>query len=177
VVLGHLLRGADDDSYMLAGDAAHPTCDVCGVKVDPSWVDPAFVPSGRWDFATTYDGYTIVSDRFRAAAADAGGAFIDLVSAPGFYVLDVHETVEFDATRRRTRFEDFCRGCDRYLQVAGATPVFLLSRTVLPDRIVRTDVLFGSFDELHPLLLVGPGLAARLTAASLAGLQVVEVGE
>lgn len=45
----------------------------------------------------------------------------------------------------------------------------------LPDRLVRTDVEFGSGDEKTPLLLVGVRLGQELRAARLKGLELEEV--
>ncbi len=82
---------------------------------------------------------------------------------PGLYLLNVSNVVSFDAERRKTRFEQFCDGCERFRSVAGATPAFLRGvDTPLPDGIYRTDVEFGSDDGRHPVLIVSAGVRDML---------------
>jgi hypothetical protein len=140
---------------------------------DRGWIDPGFKP-GRIDLdaSYTYDGYLIVSERFRSLAAGDGVRFHELPSAPGFYSVVVDNVVQFDTARRRTTFERRCRECDRFFVVAGATPVFLKVTEPLPDTLHRTDIEFGTGDEQHPLIIIGPGLAEALRAASLTGVDL-----
>jgi hypothetical protein len=129
----------------------------------------------RWDVSYTYDGYCVVSDRFREVLGDRGASYIDLPSEPSFFALFATKQVGFDAERRRTRFERFCNECRRFTDVAGATPAFSKEMTLLPNELSRTDVEFGSGDERHPLLLLGPGSAAELRAADLVGLEFTAI--
>lgn len=175
-VLGYCVLGPDNDLHMLGWDAPHPVCPRCGIAVDKEWVDPGFkLAKTRYDLSYTMDGYVIVSERFRGFAHGRGARFIPLPSSGGFYSLRVDEVVPFDTKRRRTRFEDRCDECSRFQTVVGATPVFLVNDTPLPDRFVRTDVEFGSGDEWHPLILVGSGLRDDLHAARLSGLEFLPV--
>ena len=60
-------------------------------------------------------------------------------------------------------FGGFCDGCRCFTEVAGATPAFLVDPPVpLPDEILRTDIEFGTGDELRPLIVVGTGVAEAL---------------
>src|SRR5262249_53131086 len=102
----------------------------------------------------------------------AGTRFIDLPRAAGFSVLEVQDVVRFDTARRRTRFEQPCAACGRHLVVAGATPAFLRIDGALPDRLFPADVECGTGNEQHPLVIAGPGLADRLAAARLEGLDL-----
>ena len=72
-LLGYVLLGPDNDSYMLCGPTPHGTCTGCGWAIDRDWVDPAFrLTRDRYDISETWDLYTIVSDDFRHAAGDRG---------------------------------------------------------------------------------------------------------
>jgi hypothetical protein len=179
VIVGHLLRASDNDSYMYLGDAEPPRCASCGVVSDPRWVDPGFQlpPGKRLDASFTYDGRFVVSDAFRAAAKAFGGAeYAKLPSQPGWSLLLAAEIVRFDVEARGTKLSEFCPACSRFTVVAGATPVFLIAPPKpLPDVFLRTDVEFGTRDELRPLVLVGPGLADALIRARLTGLNLTAV--
>lgn len=57
--------------------------------------------------------------------------------------------------------------------VAGATPAFLRVNQPLLDQLFRTDVEFGSGNEQHPLIVMGPGVAERLRNADLLGIDLL----
>jgi hypothetical protein len=130
----------------------------------------------RFDVSYTYDGYLIVSERFRDIAEEAGTRCISLPSVSGFYSLLVENEVPFDTVRRRTRFEQPCDECGRYFVVAGATPAFLKVEAELPDQMFRTDLEFGTGNEQHPLIIAGPRTADRLLVAGFDGLDLTPVG-
>jgi len=143
---------------MLDGGDGALCCFVCGFVLNHGWINEKFsLKHEQWDISFTYDAYCIVSTRFRDVLGnDRGAIYRALPSEPSLFVLDAIEAVAFDGQRRKTRFENFCEGCGRYRQVIGSTPVFLETTEPLPDRLLRTDIEFGSADALHPLLLVGP---------------------
>jgi hypothetical protein len=145
--------------------------------LDRSWVDPSFALA-RTDLDTsyTYDGYLIVSGRFRSVVGEGNGNFQELPSSPGFFSLTAINELKFDTVRRKTVFDQPCSECGRYFVVAGAIPVFLAEITSIPDVISRTDVEFGTGDEQHPLILTGPGLATRLRRGRLAGVELRAIG-
>lgn len=171
--MGYILGAIDNGQYMLRGDASHPACSTCGMVSDRRWTDPSFsLARSELDASYTYDGYLIVSDRFRVVVGLEGARYDDLPSSPGHYSLTADKELAFDAARRRTRFDRLCSECGRYFDVNGATPVFLVPGTTVPDIISRTDISFGTGDEQHPLILLGPALAARLRAAALSGVEL-----
>jgi hypothetical protein len=143
---------------------------------DRRWVDPSFkLTDDRFDASYTYDGYLIVSERFRSITDGPGVRFIGLLSDPGFYSLVVQNVVMFDAKRRQTIFEQPCGECGRFFVVAGATPVFLMASDPLCDQLFRTDIEFGTGNEQHPLIILGSGLAAQLREADLRGVDLSPV--
>jgi hypothetical protein len=176
MTVGFVLSAPDNDSYMLRGTTQYPACSTCGLVCDREWIDPAFeVQDTRFDASYTYDGYLIVSERFRAITDTPGAHFIDLPSSPGFYSLVIANVVPFDAVRRKTLFEQPCEECDRFFVVAGAKPAFVMVSSALADRLYRTDVEFGTGNEQHPLVVMGPGLAARLRKENLTGVHLQPV--
>src|SRR4051812_22112927 len=148
-VLGYYLGVHADGSHMLGPDTysvppaagfhdwrfgkdgvPHPaTCGTCGRKTDSAYINPAFrVRRRKWDISATYDGYTLVSKRFRDLCERhrwTGVHFASLPADPSFFVLRVLPAVAFDAERRETRFVQPCPTCRAFYGVAGATPVYL----------------------------------------------------
>jgi hypothetical protein len=120
----------------------------------------------------------IVSERFRSVADGLGAVFRELPSEPGYFAMFVtDEVVAFDVEARRVRMSHWCGVCERFTQVAGASPVYLRQWRVLPDRFVTADVWFGSCDGLRQLVFLGPGLGAQLKAAKLKGLDLEAIVE
>jgi hypothetical protein len=186
-IIGYYLGVHEDGSHMLGPDTyrvpaaagfhdwrfgadvvPHPaTCRTCGRKVDPAYVNPAFrVRRRTWDISATYDGYTLVSKRFRVLCERhrwSGVEFAALPADPDFFVLRVAPVVAFDAERRQTRFEQHCPTCDAFYAVVGATPVFLKNVTEpLRGGFFRTDLEFACGPEQHPLTIVGIDVAQVL---------------
>lgn len=121
------LSGPDNDSSMLVNAPASGRCASCGRLLDSGWIDPLFlIAERRFDLSFTYDGYCIVSERFRSVVADRGARYVPLPSEPSFFALFSRQRVPFDAARRQTRFTNRCSECGRWHDVAGATPAFLL---------------------------------------------------
>ena len=148
------------------------TCPTCGRKTDSKYINPDFrLKRRKWDIGITYDGYTIVSERFKQLCKDhrwKGVQFVPLPAEPGFYVLTLVNTVKFDAKRRQTRFEDWCRTCKAYFSVVGATPVYLKEvHEPILNGFFRSDLEFASGHEQHPLMIVGIETAKALKAAKL----------
>jgi hypothetical protein len=177
-MIGYVLGAPDNGSFMLVEDSLAPRCSSCGLVADLGWINPRFdLRDKRFDASYTYDGYLIVSERFRVVADAAGGRYIELPSIPGFYSLVVDRVVPFDSARRGTIFERPCEECGRFYVVAGATPAFLLVDGPLSDDFFRTDVEFGTGDEQTSLIALGAELAATLRAADLAGVDLEEIRE
>lgn len=176
-IIGFAISAVGNDRYMFKGASQPPRCSGCQRILDPTWIDPKFTlrAGRRYDASYTYDSCLIVSDNFRVAAREAEGVtYLRLPQEPGFYRLDISRAAQlsFDTARRHTTFTEYCETCESFTQVAGATPAFLIDPpTPLFDHFMRTDIEFGSYDELGPLPLIGPGLAEKLRKANLTGLE------
>ena len=181
MLLAYQMSIHNDDSYMLGpdtyrvphevryyhwrfgvGGVPHPaTCPACGRKIDSEYVNPTFrVHHRRRDIVTTYDGYHLVSSRFRdfciANNWHRDLRFLPLPADDKYFVLKPSTVLEFDSERRKTRFEQHCSVCNHYFSVIGANPIFL--RGVIEPithGFFRTDLEFASGHEQHPLLILG----------------------
>jgi hypothetical protein len=173
MIVGYTITGEDNDSYMCAssdrvlpGMRGFNVCAECGYRTDYSYTTPAFtLTRKRFDFSYTYDGSCIVSARFREFCLRhqfESEEFRTLPTAKGFYHFLVHRIVPFDAATRKTRFDSLCPSCGFYESVAGATPSFLLVPEPLSDGFWRSDLLFGSRNEKHPLFFVGTRTKDRI---------------
>lgn len=146
----------------------HPaTCETCGRKTDANYVHPKFRAKKRtWDISSTYDGYCIVSSRFRQFCEQQGWRGMQFVTLPSdndFFVLRISKTLTFDAERRETRFEDPCPTCKSYFNVIGANPAYLHGiKSPIKEGFFRSDLEFGSGHEQHPLILIGVETAKKL---------------
>src|SRR5438552_10193794 len=106
--LGFKLSGPDNDSYMLQKAARVPRCGSCRIALTHDWINPEFtLVVTRLDLSYTYDGYCIVSQRFRETLSDRGAIYRELAAVPEFFALYADDVVQFDAGRRGTRFENF----------------------------------------------------------------------
>lgn len=159
----------------------HPaTCPTCGRKTDPEFVNPKFKAKRRtWDISATYDGYKVVSKRFREFSEKHGWegmTFVPLPADKDFFVLRLSRVLPFDAKRRRTRFEDPCPACGAFYNVIGANPVYLRGVTEpIQEGFFRSDLEFASGPEQGPLILVGIATAEKLREQGFQKLYLKEV--
>ncbi len=197
-VVGYKLSAHDDSRTMFGDEVLEPEaavpaelhrlrrgsspllCPNCDRKLDASWVNPTFrVGRRRRDACATYDGYFVVSIRFKQvweAAGHEGAVFQQLPADPDFFSLRSDRIVAFDAERAGTRRQDYCSACKAYATVVGSRPAYLLGadRPLAPG-LYRTDLEFACDIEQHPLLIVGPATHAMLVGANLKGLEFSEV--
>src|SRR4051812_34440919 len=91
--VGLSVDGHDNDSFMLPENDVKLICSSCESKLDDAYINPEFKLVRRnLDISTTYDGYTIVSEKFRRFCDDheiAKIVLMPLASCPGFYNLQV----------------------------------------------------------------------------------------
>jgi hypothetical protein len=175
-VLGYLVSCVDNSSYMYRAADAFSKCGTCGFALDHEWISPDFQLSDRrFDISSTYDHYVIVSTKFADRFINRGARFVELPTEPGWFSMRADEVVVLDSIARKTRFEQWCGTCQRFTQVAGLTPVYLSGWETLPDRFLRSDLSFGSGNQLNYCILVGPSLGAEMKAANLSGLELEEI--
>lgn len=187
MILAYSMFAHDDDTNMLGDETyrpprsagfhdwrfgkdgvAHPaTCATCGRKIDPTFINREFRAGKRKrDITGTYDGYTIVSARFREFCKQQqwpGMKFVPLPADKDFFVLQLSKILPFDAERSETRFEKPCPKCRAFYDVVGATPGYLrgISKPI-KEGFFRSDLEFASGPEQSPLIIVGVETAQKL---------------
>lgn len=158
-------------------------CEACHELLD-KWnesLDGLVVKKRKLDIGCTYDGVTVVSERFKNAYQSAGLLGLNFRQLPDdleFYAIRPERVVEYDAERRGTRFVNQCSQCGCYESVVGATPIYLKPiSNVDATEFVRTNLEFGSNDEKSPLILCGESAADALSTVKLNGLDLDRVKE
>lgn len=203
MIIGYELTGHDNDSYMLGEETRraisdeereffdwrftkdggqHPaTCPKCGRKLDPNYLNPAFkLRKKRLDVSSTYDGYTIVSTRFREFCEDAGVSnveFISLPSHPTHFWFRVSHILKVDTEASHgIRFLYPCDQCEAYAGVFGASKlVFVGVGSTVPKGISRTDIEFAQAHEQAPIIILDPDLTVAMKAERFRGICLDEI--
>lgn len=131
----------------------------------------------RLEVGATYDGLTVVNERFKGVYEEnqlTGLDFRQLAADPGFYAIRPLRSVAFDAERSQTRFEYLCNVCGKYESIILVAPVMLKAEErISPREFVRSDVEFASNDEKSPLILCGEQAGAVLKAMRFKGLELL----
>ena len=182
-VIGYSLSGHDNNSCMLGEETRraltdeereffdwrfinnggqHPaTCSKCGRKIDHEYIDPKFrLRKKSMDISSTYDGYTIVSEKFKNFCENHsinGIEFIVLPSQPKHYWLVVRDTLEVDTTKSLgIRFLYHCDLCKHYAGVFGTSSLrFKGVELPITHGIYRTDLEFAQAHQQSPVIIIG----------------------
>lgn len=120
------------------------------------------------NFSYTYDGFAIVSEKFKIFCEKAGYSGIEFVELRGtqkYYWFKINNVLEFDPIERGTSFLDFNEECNGYEEIIGATPACLKNKNMLPDGFFRTDICFGSYAGKSPLYIIGEVTKKKLLSA------------
>lgn len=159
----YTISGSDNDSYMCSWGGGIleeikdiDPCPKCGYRTDFEYINPKFKVKRRtYDFSYTYDGYCIVSLKFKETCLRAGFKNLKFVNLPGdndFFDFRPEKTVEFDVLKRKTRFIDKCTTCGNYEEIIGATPAFI--KGDIPCEVFRSDISFGSGNSKSPIIFI-----------------------
>ena len=201
--IAYILSGLHNDSYMLGEETReaatveereffdwrfvkngkqHPaTCPKCGRKIDPAYIDPCFkLSKRRLDIGSTYDGYTIVSEKFKAFCESRNVKdveFVVLPSQPEHYRLVAHNILKVDTEKSQgLRFLYHCDLCQKYAGVFGTGGLrFKGVDSPITQGIFRSDLEFAQAHEQSPLIVAGNELAASMKASGLRGLSLTKI--
>ena len=178
-LIGRTFGGHDNGTHLVRFQEGLNRCTQCGELLDRHFPLTDYKPKKKYDVGATYDNFEIVSQRFKDIWEQLGATgliFTPLPAAPGFYLLEAEEVLEFDAERYGTTFTEWRPCCQRYRSIVGATPAHLKHPERLKGRkAFRTDLMFGSGDEKNPLILLPLDLANELNAFKLVGVSWDEV--
>lgn len=153
-------------------------CNVCGAIL-AKWEEPLNglkVKKRRLDISCTFDGVSIVSQRFKDVVesnALIGLEFTRLPDDGDFYSIQATHIVHVDPEKSMTRFVEQCPTCGIYESVVGPYTVLREGETIPECGFARTDLEFASGDEKHPQLLCGQEVADVLLSANLKGVDLI----
>lgn len=97
-------------------------------------INPTLKVKTKKDISYTYDGFIIVSKKFKDFCTAFNYPFLEFVklpSSPLFYWFKVNNIIGYDVEARKTRFLKFNERCNGYEEIIGATPVYLKKRKSL----------------------------------------------
>jgi hypothetical protein len=161
----------------------HPaTCPTCGRKTVQDYINPQFRVKRRGrDLTATYDGYVLVSAGFREFCESNNWhqdvQFTPLPADDAYFSFKPCRTLEFDAIRRKTRFEDWCPKCNKHFNVIGSSPVFLRNICApIAEGFYRSDLEFASGHEQHPLIILGIETAKEIERQGFEKLDLERIG-
>jgi hypothetical protein len=195
MLVAYLLSPQDNDSSMLGEEIyrpknpgpfydwrfylngrVHPACcPKCGQKIDAEYVNPSFrVKKRRLDFGTTYDGYDIVSQRFKAFCTTRrlGAIFTPLPADPGFFRLRAKRIVKCDLRSGQTDRLNKCPRCRQYHDVLGTDSVLWGATRPLAKGLYRSDLEFASGHEQRPVLVVDTRTGQSMRRMKFRGLEL-----
>jgi len=168
MLLGYTISEPDNGCYMFT-DFPLTECARYSNIYSLNVVNPNFVvPKKKLNITCTYDGFTIVNEKFKQfceAAQYQGLEFVALPKSPGFYWFKIHNVLAYDTAARMTRFINYNAACNGYEEIIGATPACLTIKQPLQEGFYRSDVCFGSFAGKSPLYFVGETTKQKLRTA------------
>lgn len=185
MIIGYHISGYDNDSYMTgccdrlfpeAEVGSVPRCGKCGYRTDYRYTNPNYHMRRRtMDFSSTYDGITIVSQRFKEFCMHHSYdnlAFVELPEMPGFFQFYVvGSIIEYEAGTK----VNYCDACGQYESVVQ--PIIKSDKITepLPDGFYQSDLWLGSGNEKSPLIIISPATKANLDKEGFKNICLVKI--
>ncbi|MFD1000489.1 hypothetical protein ACFQ21_14285 [Ohtaekwangia kribbensis] len=176
MILGYVVTGPDNDSYMLDGVNLSEAgiCHACGLLLNFEYHNPDLkLRRATFDLSHCYDLGIIVSLRFKEFCIRhdyTGIRFSDFRALQNNYQLFIDNKIELDVIKRKIQFIKKCKHCHRYKEVIGATPAFLKNEEPIPNGFFASDLLFGSDNSKNPIMIVGSETREKLQTERIKGL-------
>lgn len=180
MIIGYVLYGYDNDSYMYYWDKNMPVCDECGYKLNFQYTNPEFKLKRRvYDLSFTYDNCCIVSLKFKEFCERERYQSINFgkfLLEPNFFHFTANNIVQLKSVEGGIRFVNFCEKCKNYESIVFPGPKLINNRKEpLEDGFYRTDLFFGSGNEKNPLLIIGVDTYKKIKREKFKGLSFDEI--
>jgi hypothetical protein len=176
MILGYVITGPDNDSYMLDDVrlSETETCSVCGLLLNFEYHNPDLkLRRATFDLSHCYDLGIIISIRLKEFCTRhqyAGLRFGSFRASQRYYQFFIDTKIELDRVNRGVQFIRKCKQCHQYKEVIGATPAFLKNEIPIPDGFFASDLLFGSNNSKNPIIIVGTETKEKLQTERIKGL-------
>lgn len=173
--IAYFIYGPDNGGSFFSEAPPRLFCERCGVPLPESlqYAPRRLQVENVYPFSYTYDNRAICTRAFMEMCLrfdPVGVRFTPVSQDPELFWLMPIRILKLDYKRRQTKFDEWCEKCNRFAQVAGASPGFS-ARPVLdyPEGFYRTDVAFGSGREQAPAVIVGPRLKEHIDQQNYPG--------
>ncbi len=176
MILGYVVTGPDNDSYMLDGVKLSQTeiCPACGLLLNFEYHNPDLkLRRSTFDLSHCYDVGTIVSLRFKEFCIRQNYTnvrFSAFYASQNYYQFFIDNKIALDTVKRDIQFVKKCKHCHRYKEVIGATPAFLKNEEYIPDGFFTSDLFFGSDNSKNPVIIIGTETREKLQTEKIKGL-------
>lgn len=168
MIIGYCVIVPDIGCDMLSDLELSP-CSRYSNIYDINIIDKNFKISKRKNnIMSTYDGYKIVSEKFKLfceTQAYTGLSFVPIPYSQNHYWFKISNVLEFDFEAAGVQFLNYNEECKGYEEIIGAFPVCLKGKETIKDGFFRTDICFGSFAGKSPVYLVGEETMKKLKSA------------
>lgn len=167
---------ASDINHMYEDSKSRPgTCPICHNTIDKVPDTMYRVRKKRGDMFYTYDGFCIVSEKFKCFCEERNYpnlTFVALIKSVGFYFFMPQDIYKLDYARREVEFINKRSCCGSYDEVIGATPSYKAPDFSMDtdDFICRSEWAFGSDGQKSPLIIVGLDTVKEMKAYGLKGI-------
>jgi len=178
--IAYSLNEPDNDSYLNSDLWGKNICECLEyVRNREKYITSDFkIKKANFDFSNTYDGATIVSEKFKKFCKEnnlKGLEFYPLISNKKLFLFKSSNIVAFDSERRKTKFVDYNKECSEFNEVAGANPVCLIQANEIRSGIFRTDIEFSGGYAKHPLIIVGTETYTKMQEINFTGLYAEKI--
>jgi hypothetical protein len=154
------------------------TCTSCHYPIKKE-INPDFILKKKFDVSFTYDGYLIVSDKFKYFCETQlyrNLVFHTIIKEPNYYYLECDKIIQLDYKRRNVEFGKLCPICDRFDTVIGASPSYIQQGFVIQESsFYKSEYEFGSYWNRFPLIVVSMSVAKELVKQKFKGLYFKDV--
>ena len=134
------------------------------------------------DFYDTYDGFHIVSERFKAFCDERqypNLSFVALPKSPGYYFFSPEDIYEIDHERGKVQYITKRECCGSYDEIIIPGPYYKSPDYYIEtdDFILRSRYMYASYAHKHPLIIVGSKTFEEMKKANILGITTSDVYE
>lgn len=180
-VVAKAISAYDNHSYMYEPNESQDGCSSCGIRWSQSINLKFKLKRKNYDISYTYDGYCIVSSKFKefCTMQDYNGLdFQPLPNNSTFFWFTCDNLVNLDIIRRKVVQKNYCNKCQRFYDVAGSTPAFLQKEyNISKKTIYKSDVEFGHGSFRSTIFIVNLEVFQDLKNEKFRGLYFHEIFE
>lgn len=134
------------------------------------------------DFMGTFDGFLIVSQKFKNFCDENGYediTFARFFKSPNFYFFCPNRIYPLDYVRMETQFIGYNECCGQYDEVVGWRDFYRRSVDCIKgnDFICRADYFFAAFFNKSPIIVIGTETLEKMIKYGLSGFYCHDVYE